>query len=206
MARDLLGVLDHLELEHPLLLGHSMGGRAGWYLASEVPGRLKGLVITDIGPDAQPAQLESMERLQEHFSETTDFRQDHELRYLEHGFRSGLNISPSRAEISNLLGAMMRPVTGSDLWQWNFHPPVWVEIPRLGREESTWDAFRRVKDPILLIHCRNSFEISPEVVTEMKSVQAAMRVTELEGTNHPFLFFTHPDEVAAAVISFAEDL
>ncbi len=45
MSKDLLGLMDHLEIEHAHLVGHSTGGAIGQTLAVTNPERLKSLVI-----------------------------------------------------------------------------------------------------------------------------------------------------------------
>lgn len=44
---DLVSILDALELERPVLLGHSYGGMVALYLATEMPERLGGLVLSN---------------------------------------------------------------------------------------------------------------------------------------------------------------
>jgi 2-succinyl-6-hydroxy-2,4-cyclohexadiene-1-carboxylate synthase len=49
-ARALLRVLDELEVERPLIVGYSMGGRLALYLALRYPGRCAGLVLESASP------------------------------------------------------------------------------------------------------------------------------------------------------------
>lgn len=49
-AADALALLDHLGLERAAILGTSRGGLIGMGLAAQVPGRLLGLLLNDIGP------------------------------------------------------------------------------------------------------------------------------------------------------------
>lgn len=50
MAGDVLRLLDALELESVLLLGHSMGGKTAMTLALQAPQRVRALVVADIAP------------------------------------------------------------------------------------------------------------------------------------------------------------
>jgi len=52
MAADVRRLLDALELESVLLLGHSMGGKTAMTLALETPQRIQALVVADIAPVA----------------------------------------------------------------------------------------------------------------------------------------------------------
>jgi pimeloyl-ACP methyl ester carboxylesterase len=49
MAEDLLGLMDHLEIEHTHLIGHSFGGSIALHLALLHPERVKGIVLLDTG-------------------------------------------------------------------------------------------------------------------------------------------------------------
>ena len=51
MSLDAEALMDALELERPILMGHSMGGRNSLLLTRRDPSRLGGLVIVDIGPE-----------------------------------------------------------------------------------------------------------------------------------------------------------
>jgi pimeloyl-ACP methyl ester carboxylesterase len=48
-ADDLLGLLDALRLEHPVLMGHSMGGETVGWAAVKRPGAIRALVLEDSG-------------------------------------------------------------------------------------------------------------------------------------------------------------
>jgi pimeloyl-ACP methyl ester carboxylesterase len=50
MARDVLELMDRLEMESAHLLGHSMGGKTAMHFALEHSERVDGLVVADIAP------------------------------------------------------------------------------------------------------------------------------------------------------------
>ena len=50
MADDLQQFIDHHDLKTPVLLGHSMGGKAAMTLALRQPGLTRGIIVADIAP------------------------------------------------------------------------------------------------------------------------------------------------------------
>ena len=57
-ARDVLALLDHLDLPQVAVIGSSRGGLLGMVLAATAPGRLSGLCLNDVGPVLERAGLE----------------------------------------------------------------------------------------------------------------------------------------------------
>ena len=54
MVADVEQVLDRLDIERLVLLGHSLGGRVSTLFAGRHPERMAGLVLVDIGPELDP--------------------------------------------------------------------------------------------------------------------------------------------------------
>ena len=52
MAHDVLETLDHLQVNHFSLIGHSMGGKVSMTIAGIAPNRLEQLVVLDVAPVA----------------------------------------------------------------------------------------------------------------------------------------------------------
>jgi esterase len=65
LAQDIINLLDHLNIETCLLLGHSMGGKIAIQVALEQPERITKLLIADIAPVSYPPHhLKIIEGLQ----------------------------------------------------------------------------------------------------------------------------------------------
>lgn len=54
---DTLALLDQLEITQPALIGTSMGGLMAMLMASQQPGRIRGVVLNDVGPVVDPAGI-----------------------------------------------------------------------------------------------------------------------------------------------------
>ncbi|MEO9966115.1 MAG: alpha/beta fold hydrolase [Reichenbachiella sp.] len=54
MVSDLENLIDQLELNDPILLGHSMGGKTVMQYAAYHPQKIDKLIVADIGPKAYP--------------------------------------------------------------------------------------------------------------------------------------------------------
>ena len=54
LTQDFKAYLDHHELKHIILLGHSMGGKTAMNFATQHPKYVTHLVVADIGPKAYP--------------------------------------------------------------------------------------------------------------------------------------------------------
>ncbi|WP_019029903.1 alpha/beta fold hydrolase [Colwellia piezophila] len=67
LAQDIINLLDHLNIERCLLLGHSMGGKIAIQVALEQPQRIKKLIIADIAPVSYPPHhlsiIEGLQRI-----------------------------------------------------------------------------------------------------------------------------------------------
>ena len=79
-AGDALALLDHLGLEKAAILGTSRGGLIAMGLASFAKARLSGVCLVDIGPELDPAGLETirdyigLKPTQQNYSEATAMR------------------------------------------------------------------------------------------------------------------------------------
>ncbi|MFY0650636.1 MAG: alpha/beta fold hydrolase [Cyclobacteriaceae bacterium] len=58
MSDDLQNLIDHLALERPILLGHSMGGKTVMQYAAFHPESVDKLIVADIGPKPYPVHHE----------------------------------------------------------------------------------------------------------------------------------------------------
>lgn len=57
-VQDMFTLLDHLGVTEVMLVGTSMGGLMSFLMSAMQPGRIRGVIINDIGPEVDPRGLE----------------------------------------------------------------------------------------------------------------------------------------------------
>jgi pimeloyl-ACP methyl ester carboxylesterase len=129
------------ELGRPAtLIGHSMGGLHGWYLAASRPELVSALVIEDMAPD---------------FRGRTTGPWEPWLHALPVEFPSAQAVFDEFGQIAGqyFLDAFDRTATG-----WRLHGWVerWIEIAAEWGRRDYWEQWREVRVPALLIEAGNS--------------------------------------------------
>lgn len=132
MAGDLIQLMDHLNIEQAIVLGHSMGGKTAMHAALLYPNRLKALIVADIAPKAyKPGHVPYFQAFEEiplhliqsrrdadeafkHFAPDPGVRQ-FLLKNLdplpEGGYRTKFNLPALKAHYEEIIGAL--PLKGS---------------------------------------------------------------------------------------------
>jgi len=188
---DALAILDALEIERAVVVGHSMGGLHSINLAAGHPERVRALVIVDASPDPLPAGAERAQRLLT--GRPARFRDRAEARaYLE-------RTSPDypAAVYENRLAFAFREENGELIWR---SDPAALEriMTRRMPTEDRWDALSRIACPTLVVRGTRSNVLSEEVAEEMVRSLADGRLMELDaGHNVPL---DRPRELADATV------
>jgi len=60
MAADVAFMLNELQIHHPIILGHSMGGKVTMKLANDFPRIMEAMIIVDIAPYAYPPRHQTI--------------------------------------------------------------------------------------------------------------------------------------------------
>lgn len=172
MAQDIIAVLDHVDWQRVILLGHSMGGRSTTYAAAKHPGRIAGLALVDYTPDNAPG---GAKRTTEIVGNTPDSFPSLEAArmylgpkknverysfYLkdENGRFSAKRDPHFRDQFKKVLAGGERPKLGLDMWQ----------------------LIGEVRCPILSVRGRRSDMYAPETVAKMKAANPRLEVVEVD--------------------------
>lgn len=192
-ARDAAAFLDTLGLEAAHLFGHSMGGRNGIALAAERPGRVRSLIVGDIGLDANPEDVAGTARffrgLPESFPDEAAARRHWEAR--KPGYPQG--------GIDLLMRNLERGPDG--MLRWRYSIEACIEAVTAARSRDWWELAPRVRCPVLFLHVEGSTEVPEPVGERMCRDIADVRHVRVPGAGHNF-HLENPDFAAARIREF----
>ena len=198
-AGDMRNLLDHLEWEKAVVMGHSMGGRNSTYFAAGHPDRVEKLVLVDFSPVNAP---EGGRRVMNVVADTPDAFAgvDAALAYFGQDPHSPQD-SSVRARMANYL----RPVDGGFAIK---RDPVFREKFRKQRETGRreplgadmWERLGAVQCPILVVRGRRSDMFAEETAPKVKEANAKVTLVELD-TGHN-VGGEDPDGLVRAVEEF----
>ena len=184
-AEDALALLDHLDIEIATILGASRGGINAMILASLAPGRVKAIILSDVGPEAegkgfnrllddlgtQPpfktldeAAMAFEAKLSRAFEghDTAYFRDIAARSYIETSDGLTLNYDPAIKQ-ATLDQMMTVQEHGHGLW------PIWEDLKSL---------------PVLLLKAANSNMVTAETLARMKAAKPDLELAIIPKTGH----------------------
>ncbi len=188
-ARDLLALLDALDVERAVLVGMSQGGFLSLRAALLAPERVAGLVMLDSQAGPEPAELGPF------YAELAADWEAHgpnpkTLAYVAGAILgSGVDQTPWLARWQERSGRPVRDMTGA----------------LVGREDLT-DRLGEVRCPVLVIHGTADAAIPLARAAEVaEGVPDCRGLVAVEGGSHA-ANLSHPDEVNAALLEFLDGL
>ena len=160
MAQDLLDFLDALDLREVTLMGLSMGGIVSFVFAAAHPGRVRRLVVMDIGPEIAPAgatNVASALAAKDTFSsEDEAFAQ-----------ARASNPRPTDERVRHRVSHNLRTLPDGTL---TFKYDKALSNPRNlfdHTAEELWQAWRAVRCPVLLVRGDDSDVLAAETAQRM---------------------------------------
>lgn len=190
MAEDLLSFLDEKNLERPLIIGHSMGGKAAMNFAVNHPDRFEKLVIVDIAPKAYPV----------HHRAILDGLMGIELDTLESRKEADQKLAksiPEKPVRQFLLKNLMRDKEGRYNWKLNLKAlDANLETIGAGMEEHyTTDK------PVLFIRGEKSNYIQDNDSITIVALFPNSSIETIKGAGH-WVHAEKPEEFVETVTSF----
>ncbi len=183
MAKDILELIDDLEMEQPVIMGHSMGGKVAMQFAFQFPERLSKLIVVDIAPRKYPPHHEVViSAIQALHPETlTDRSQAEEI--------ARTYLGDDEATIQFLLKNMGRRAEGG--FEWKANMPVIIDAyDALMAEVSTDTPFTK---PVLFIRGADSDSIRVEDEVQISKFFPNSSLLVIPEAGH----WVHADQPAA---------
>ncbi len=188
LAADVAGLIDALELDDPVLLGHSMGGMTAAVVASKNPELLRGLVLAD------PTFLTLQRQREVHESDVAD---QHRLilKRPREDFLAEIRARHSRRSLELMeVIAQARLQTSIRAFEILTPPnPDYVQLI------NTLDV------PSLLVVGDVGSVVSPEVAAELARLNQHLEVTLITGAGHG-VPYDQPERFAIVVQTFLRSI
>lgn len=219
-VRDIWKLLDELGIESAIILGTSLGGLIAMIMAEQKPGRIKAIILNDIGPSIDPVgyariltyagrnkPVTSWAEAAQQCSDTyalaiPDMPMSFWNEYVHRNFTEDENGLPV-ADADPNIGEVMR--NSVKLTQWLARLRKWGLLKKIaGVMIDPWDSFRAVSMPCLVIRGGVSDILSEEIVDEMVAVKPDLKRVTIPNRGHvPLLDET---ESLQAIDSFLSGL
>jgi len=176
-----LGICDHFHAQNVDWIGTSMGGIIGMLIAGSAdPGRIRRLVINDVGPEIPKEALDRIISYtsgpQPEFETYPEFEAYFRELYAPMGTRTAdewfnmASQSLRRKDNGNLtIHFDTRIVQISD----DTAPPV-----------NLWDVFKQVTCPVMLLHGKNSDILLDGIVRQMQQINSEMELVTIPECGH----------------------
>jgi pimeloyl-ACP methyl ester carboxylesterase len=172
MAQDIVAVLDHVDWQRVVLLGHSMGGRSTTYAAAKHPARIAGLALVDYTPDNAPG---GAKRTTEIVGNTPDSFPSLEAARMYLGPKKNVERYSFYLKDENGRFSVKRDPHFRDQFK---KVLAGGERPKLGLD--MWQLIGEVRCPILSVRGRRSDMYAPETVAKMKAANPRLEVVEVD--------------------------
>lgn len=198
-ALDLKLILDELNWNQVVLVGHSMGGRNALEFASRFAQRVKALVIEDIGPEAASDNIGGIEKLVD-LVDTPFPSREAAKRFFDEVYPQRIAFNPQPQVVSQFFFTNIeRQEDGS--YDWRFaKEPIFAALHE-ARNEDRWELYKALSMPILVVRGEKSKDLPRETFNKMLEVQPRAEGVEIQGAGH-WVHFDQPDAFIQALKEF----
>jgi pimeloyl-ACP methyl ester carboxylesterase len=173
-ASDIVAVLDLLDWRSPLVIGHSLGGYVGAYLAARYPDRVGALVITDTmtqwSDDEAAWGLRQVERPGPEFANPS-----------EAGSRYRLSPAETKApgDWIRHLGEAAVVERASGVWQYAFDRQVFAHA-----RPDAWPLLPGIMAPTLVVRGEGSPIMDRDAMLRVATTVQRGQFAEIKGAGH----------------------
>ncbi len=205
-AQDLKLILNELGWTSIALVGHSMGGRNALEFASifangsgAASHKVTALVIEDIGPDANYAAVERIEKLLSLVPTPFETRQQ-ARDFFENQYADLISFYPGAAVVSRFLLSNIEQKPNGKM-DWRFAKEAILKSMQEGRREDRWDVFANLKMPVLVVRGENSTDLTRPIYERMIALRPNIEGVEIANSGH-WVHFDQPEEFIEVLKAF----
>jgi len=190
MAGDVERLIDHLELDQPLIVGHSMGGKVAMRSSFLFPDKISKIISVDMGPKYYPVRHERIiNALKSARIADAESRQDVDNQLSE--------LIPQTGERLFLMKNLKRKKEGGFEWKMNLEV-IAEKIENLGEAIHSGDI---VLTPTLFLRGSESDYILDSDEVEILKHFPNSRIETIEGAGH-WVHADKPEELMEAIYDF----
>ena len=194
MADDLIALIDRLEMETPLLVGHSMGGKTVMSAALLHPQRFERLVVVDIAPELSKSMGEIMNYLRA--MADIDMTEITSRKMVENKLKS---VVPSQGLLGFLLSNLAKSPEGRFFWRVNM--AAIEENYHYIHSFPEWDEGVQYMKPTLFIGGGRSYYITEDEHPNIFKFFPAAEIVKIPDAGH-WVHSEKPKEFLEAIGSF----
>lgn len=187
LAEDLHELMDDHDIDKPVILGHSMGGKAAMWFAAAYPSRISRLIVADISPrdyseDNDPNNQAGYHRRLMESMLSVDFSEVTALGDIERQLEP---VIPDKSLRSFLLKNVTKSERGNYQWRLNL-PALLNNLKNLsgGLEEYYTKGFSFRQFPVLFIRGERSRYISEKDLPVIENLFPGAKVVTLQNAGH----------------------
>lgn len=198
---DVEGFREALGLDRFILIGHSMGGLNSVAYTNAYPQHVRALVLVDVGPEAAKEGVDNIVR----FTRGPDELDFDEFVEMAHRFNQRRTLENIRERMRHRL----KP-TENGKWTWKFdrrfrEPGSGLKIGSNLSNDESWQLFRNIQAPTLLVRGGESDVLTPEVAERCSQEIVRSRLVVMPGAGHS-VPGDNPDAFTEAVREFLADV
>ena len=181
-SRDIAALLDHAGAERAIFIGTSLGGIVTMVTGETAPGRIRGTIINDVGPDLAP---EGIARIASYVGKDPE---------------PAASIEEAAARIKAINGVAFPGASLADWikfakrtfrrredgkWELDYDPNIARAVGEEGPAPDLWAGFESLKrKPTLLIRGALSDLLTPPIVEKMRKVHPHFEYCEVPRIGH----------------------
>ena len=200
-ALDIIGLLDHLNIDKVTLAGHSFGGLLGFYIASSYPGRVDKLIIMDAAAEMNPNAMEMLSYTFSRFNTLYPSWDD----YISHVKRAPYNTFWDDAMLSYYQADVKIDPDGTVKTRSNLTDIIEISY---GVANISWPYYiERITQPTLLINALDDYTMGEPLLPEEKAMETVEMMKNahyvaVDGNHQTMLYGRDAKQIVKAIDKF----